>query len=119
MQSDESGEEREGPVCSIPASISEHTKVLEPYLCDTYRVLEIQEMVEQEARKISTIKRNAKIFKTYSRRLFRQTKKELRLVPGMGKRVEILRSLHDNIGHWGVASTTQFVLTNYWWPTIH
>ena len=41
IQSDESGEEREGLVCNIAASISEHTKGLEAYIRDTYRLLEM------------------------------------------------------------------------------
>lgn len=115
---DENGEDEEGLVCSIPASLPEHTKGLEPHLRYTYWLLETQEMVEQDSRKRSSIKRNAKIFTTWSGRLFRRTKKGFRPVPGMGKRVEILRLLHDNIGHWDEASTRQFVLTRYWSPTV-
>ena len=91
LPSDEDGEKGEDLVCSILVSISEHKKGLEPHLRDTYRLLEMQEMVEQESGKRSSIKQNAKRFMTWSGRLFRRTKKGLRLVPGMGKRVEILR----------------------------
>ena len=100
-------------MCIIPTPNSEYTQGLEPYLHDTYRLLEMEKMLEQESGKRSSFKRNVKRLMAWNERLFRRTKKGLRLIPGMGRRVDILRSFHGKIGHWDVASTTQFVLTKY------
>ena len=89
LPSNEDSEKGEDLVCSIPTSTSEYTKGLESHLHDTYRLLEMQEMLEQESGKRSSIKRNAKIFMTWNGRLFRRRKKGWRLIPGVGKRVEI------------------------------
>ena len=99
LPSNEDGEKGEDLVCSIRNSTSEYTQGLEPHLHDTYRLLEMQELLEHEPGKRSSIKRNAKRFLIWNGRLFRRTKKGLRLIPGVGNRVEILRSYHDNIGH--------------------
>ena len=39
--------------------------------------------------------------------------------PPKEDRVSILRTFHDDVGHWDLETTKRFVLDRYWWATVH
>ena len=64
------------------------------------------------------LKKKAKNFLLNQDRLFRRTKKELRLVPDMPTRSIIFQGIHDDTGHWDFKSTYEFIASRFWWTNI-
>lgn len=63
--------------------------------------------------------RNSRNFLCWGGHLFRRTKGGVRSVQPISSRGKLMESFHDNIGHWGIASTRQFITDRYWWPTVY
>lgn len=62
------------------------------------------------------VKSNSWNFLAWEGKLFRRTVHGLRLVVQIASRQNILRSFHDNIGHWDAKPAGQFILEMYSWP---
>lgn len=60
------------------------------------------------------VKSSSKYFLVWEGRLFRRTTQGLRLVAPISARQKILRTFHDDIGHWDVKTTKQFIHERYW-----
>ncbi len=65
------------------------------------------------------VRRNAKLFTIWEGKLYRKTSAGLRVVPPIESRKRILEIFHDDIGHWNLTTTRQFVMERYWWPLCH
>ena len=37
----------------------------------------------------------------------------------ISNREEVLKGFHDDIGHWDLKTTRQFITERYWWPTVY
>ncbi|CDF33201.1 unnamed protein product [Chondrus crispus] len=66
----------------------------------------------------SRMKNNAKNFLVWESKLLRRTIRGLRVVAPISDREKILKGFHDDIGHWDLKTTRQFVTERYWWPTV-
>lgn len=106
-------------ICNAHDADRKQLEDLEPHLRDTYLYLEGEEMEDQDADQRRRVRKNAKRFLSWNGNLFRRTKGGIRFIPPRSARVQILRMLHDNIGHWDVTTTKQFVLDRYWWPAVY
>lgn len=67
----------------------------------------------QQARVIAS----SKYFLVLERRMFRRTPRGLRIIAPISSRREILRTFHDDVVHWDLRTTKQFVLERCWWRT--
>ena len=56
------------------------------------------------------IKRHAKNFYVNDNKLYRKTIHGLRIVLPINERENVLRTFHDQMGHWDVETTKQFIL---------
>ena len=65
------------------------------------------------------MKINSKNFLVSESNLFRRITHCLRVVVLISDREKVLKSFHDNIGHWDLTTTRQFVTERYWWPTVY
>lgn len=70
--------------------------------------------VENDVRK--WVKSNASNFFITKDGLFRRTAQGIRVVPDIPLRSKIMRTYHDEIGHWDVETTKQFIFERFWWP---
>ena len=67
----------------------------------------------------SCMKSNAKNFLVWESKLFRRTIHGLRVVVPLCDREKVLKGFCDDIGHWDLKTTRQFVTERYWWPTVY
>lgn len=51
--------------------------------------------------------------------MFRRTKSGLRLIAPLEERSETLRIFQDEIGHWVLDTTKQFIRDRFWWYGLH
>ena len=65
------------------------------------------------------VKRASKYYLFVSSHLFRRTVHGIRIDPAWHQRVRILKSFHDDIGHWDLSTTRQVVSDRYWSLKIH
>ena len=65
------------------------------------------------------IRRNARKFVIWEGNLFRRTQKDVKFVPHIINRPNILTSYHDEIGHWDSRSTKRFIADRFWWPSMY
>ena len=91
---------------------------LESHLIDTTRYLLGQRMHENDDRMLSYIKRNAKRYLLWNGKLFRRTYRGLRVILPQQERVAVLQSFLDEMGHWDLETTKQFIASRCWWPTM-
>ena len=84
---------------------------LEPQLLEIIKYLQ-----DLSAQVDKRIKREAKKYVLWGLHLFRRTANGLRSIPAIYDRIKILRAFHDEIGHWAVNTTKQFILDRFWWP---
>ena len=91
----------------------------ENFLEDTFCYLHGREMEEEDLKVKKSIRRGAKRYLTWNDFLFRRTPKGLRMVPPQADRPGILETLHDDVGHWDVNSTRDFVISRFWWPMVY
>ena len=99
--------------------IEEPFEDLEPFCQEVARYLLGYQLVETDANKRKSIRRAAKNFLIWDDGLFRRTPKGPRAIPTRNARPALLRCFHDDIGHWDVATTKQFILDRFWWPDVH
>jgi Integrase zinc binding domain len=62
------------------------------------------------------IKRGAKNYALVEDELFTRTAKGFRAIPAPQERSKVLRTLHDDIGHWDLKTTLEFIKERFWWP---
>ncbi len=62
------------------------------------------------------LKKKAKDFLAHDERLLCRTKYGIRFVPHTEMREDILKGLHDEVGHWYFNSTYSFLRDLFWWP---
>ena len=93
--------------------------LLEPSCQEVARYLQGQPLHTTDQRERRAIRRNSKHFLIWAGRLFRRTPNGIRAIPDIPTRVPLLKSFHDNIGHWDHETTRQFTLDRYWWPRVH
>jgi transposase InsO family protein len=62
------------------------------------------------------VRRNSKAYAVIGGDLFRRTAKGFRTIPAPSDRSTIMHMFHDQIGHWSVKTTIQFITERFWWP---
>ena len=72
-----------------------------------------------DERRKSHMKTNARKFLVWESRLFRRTVHGLRVVVPTSDREKVLKCFHDDISHWDLKTTRQFVTERYLWPTVY
>ena len=91
---------------------------LEEHCRDIMSCLQGKTPVWLDDRRRSHMKANAKNFLVWESMLFRPTIHDLRVVVPLPDREKVLKGFHDDIGHWGLNTSSQFVTERYWWPTF-
>ena len=91
----------------------------EPLLLDVQKYLTRFKFSAEDGNYDRRVKRASKSYLYAGGQLFRRTVSEIHVIPPWRQRVGILRSFHDNIGHWDLTTTGQFVSYRYWWPKMH
>lgn len=51
--------------------------------------------------------------------LFRRAKSGLLVVVAKGEQEKVLRSLHDELGHWDIRATQLMIADRFWWPGVN
>ena len=82
---------------------------LEPFCQEVARYLLGYPLLETDSNKRKTIRCAANNFLIWDDGLFRRTPKGPRAIPTRRARPALLRCFHDDIGHWDVATTKQFI----------
>lgn len=67
----------------------------------------------------AALRRHARDYMQWNKRLFRPTAKDPRLIPIRADRPQNLRSYHNEIRHWGPTTTKKFIFSRLWWPYMH
>ena len=75
--------------------------------------------VRLDERRKSCMKTNAKRFLAWESKLFRRTVHGLGVVVPTPDRENVLKCFHDDIGHWDLKTTRQFVTKRHSWPTVY
>ena len=65
------------------------------------------------------MKSNAKNFLAWDSKLFRSSIHGLRVVVPISDGKKIPKGFYDDIGHWNLKTTRQFVTERYWWPDFY
>ncbi len=54
----------------------------------------------------------------YEGKLYRRTAKGLRFIPEEKEQIVIMKSLHNEIGHWDFATAYKIATDRFWWPRM-
>ena len=92
---------------------------LEESCRDIMLYLQDKAPVGLDERRKSRMKNNVKKFLVWESRLLRRTVHGLRVFVPTSDREKVLKGFHDDIGHWDLNTTRQFVTERYWWPTVY
>ena len=86
---------------------------------DIMAYLEGKAAVGLDERRTSRMKTNTMRFLVWESKLFRRTIHGIRVIVPSFDREKVLKCFHDDIGHWNLKTTRQFVTERYWWPNIY
>ena len=92
---------------------------LEESCRDSLSYLQGKVPVGLDEQRKSRMKTNAKKFLVWESRLFRRTFHGLRVVVPTSDREKVLKFFYDDIGHWDMKTTRQFVTGRYLWPIVY